>query len=99
MNKGHIQAERAEAIAKAMNTGTPDNVENVNRERTVSVDKLNPFFPVQCPFLATRKDGSPLCRVHSGDRFHIHDKEGMYVASVDSWSDLIGALVRLDGKG
>lgn len=33
MNIGHIQAERAEAITKAMNTGTPDNVENMNRER------------------------------------------------------------------
>lgn len=33
MNKGHIQAERAEAIHKAMNTGTQENVENVNRER------------------------------------------------------------------
>lgn len=28
-NRGHIQAERAEAIAKAMNTGTPDNVEQM----------------------------------------------------------------------
>lgn len=41
MNKGHIQAERAEAISKAMNTGTTDNVENVNRERSVAQFHVN----------------------------------------------------------
>jgi len=40
MNKGHIQAERAEAISKAMNTGTTDNVENVNRERQYKVVRV-----------------------------------------------------------
>lgn len=36
MNKGHIQAERAEAIARAMNTGTEQpSVDRPNRERAI----------------------------------------------------------------
>jgi hypothetical protein len=66
-------------------------------ERTATIATLNPFNPVQCPFVGIGSHGQNVARVTSGDRFHIYANAGAYLASVDSWSDVIAVLVRLDG--
>jgi hypothetical protein len=66
-------------------------------ERTATISTLSPFNAISCPFVGIGSHGQNVARVTSGDRFHIYANAGAYLTSVDSWSDVIAVLVRLDG--
>ena len=66
-------------------------------ETRASIATLNPFHAVPCPFVGIGSHGAPVARVTSGDRFHIYANAGNHLATVDSWSDVIAILVKLDG--
>jgi len=62
-----------------------------------SIATLNPFCSIPCPFVGIGSHGSPVARVTLGDRFYIYANAGNHLATVESWSDVIAILVKLDG--